>query len=366
MHYHGRKIAAAADRTSRRRSAARPNFDADDDAASAIATMAESKRDKRIWPHIVSGVAGRVAAEIWMSPFNLLKVRLEHDLRLKQLAGRDLPRALLEVVRAEGVRGAWIGLRPRLMWTAPLAAATFTYYSSAKSVVDSSGGEGSESQASSFQYRTVVAGPALVAASVALRTPFDIVEQQLQLQRIRAATAAAAAPELVASAAAAPPPQAARKSVAATLQKVWRAEGWRGVWRGYSAAYCGIASYVVGYFGVYEATRRTLLRTPLGEYTTLTHLLAGGLGGGLTAALATPFDVIKVRMQTKVYATAADPFVDARRLAEDRRRGGLVGAHAQRVHARREQRAVGRDHVHGVRGRRQVHRGPARGKSVDR
>ncbi|MGB1923632.1 MAG: MC/SLC25 family protein, partial [Alcanivorax sp.] len=83
------------------------------------------------------------------------------------------------------------------------------------------------------------------------------------------------------AAAAAPPPQAARKSVAATLQKVWRAEGWRGVWRGYSAAYCGIASYVVGYFGVYEATRRTLLRTPLGEYTTLTHLLAGGLGGGL-------------------------------------------------------------------------------------
>ena len=86
--------------------------------------MADTKRDKRIWPHVVSGVAGRVAAEFWMSPFNLLKVRLEHDLRLKQLAGRDLPRALLEVVRAEGVRGAWIGLRPRLMWTAPLAAAT--------------------------------------------------------------------------------------------------------------------------------------------------------------------------------------------------------------------------------------------------
>ena len=38
-------------------------------------------------------------------------------------------------------------------------------------------------------------------------------------------------------------------------------------------------------------------------------LLFGAPPGGLfTAALATPFDVIKVRMQTKVYATAADPF----------------------------------------------------------
>ena len=46
----------------------------------------------------------------------------------------------------------------------------------------------------------------------------------------------------------------------------------------------------------------------LNGYTTTIHLLAGGLGGGLTAVLATPFDTIKVRMQTKIYVTAADPF----------------------------------------------------------
>ena len=80
------------------------------------------------------------------------------------------------------------------------------------------------------------------------------------MQRIRAATAAAAAPELVV-AAAAPLPQAAQL-VAATLQKVWRAEGWRGVWRGYSAA-SRIASYVVGYLactrrrGAHRCARRS-------------------------------------------------------------------------------------------------------------
>ena len=40
----------------------------------------------------------------------------------------------------------------------------------------------------------------------------------------------------------------------------------------------------------------------------MTHLLAGGFGGGLTAVLSTPADTIKVRMQTKIYASASNPF----------------------------------------------------------
>lgn len=43
------------------------------------------------------------------------------------------------------------------------------------------------------------------------------------------------------------------------------------------------------------------------SHPTAVHLLAGGFGGGLTATLATPFDTIKVRIQTQVYATAAAP-----------------------------------------------------------
>ena len=54
--------------------------------------------------------------------------------------------------------------------------------------------------------------------------------------------------------------------------------------------------------------RRAIEQRTADVHPSLKHLLAGGIGGGLTAVLATPFDTIKVRMQTKVYATTATPF----------------------------------------------------------
>ena len=75
-------------------------------------------------PHVAAGIAGRVAAESFKSPFDLLKVRLQYDTSLKT---RSLPAALFTVIREDG-RRAWRGLPPRLIWSAPLAGATFTYY----------------------------------------------------------------------------------------------------------------------------------------------------------------------------------------------------------------------------------------------
>jgi hypothetical protein len=97
------------------------------------------------------------------------------------------------------------------------------------------------------------------------------------------------------------------------------------------------AAVQVGYFVVYETVRKLLLQTPLGSVDSATraiaaisrphlgyisaisglqatHVIAGGIGGGTTAALATPFDTIKARMQTgldlhciRATPTRADP-----------------------------------------------------------
>ena len=60
---------------------------------------------------------------------------------------------------------------------------------------------------------------------------------------------------------------------------------------------------------IYEGFRRAIEERKLfNGHPSAVHLIAGGLGGGLTAVLATPFDTIKVRTQTKIYVTPSEPF----------------------------------------------------------
>lgn len=56
-------------------------------AAERPGTARIAKPD-RLWPHVVSGVTGRVTAEVFMSPINLLKVRLQHNISLKRRQNR--------------------------------------------------------------------------------------------------------------------------------------------------------------------------------------------------------------------------------------------------------------------------------------
>ena len=52
-------------------------------------------------------------------------MRLQYSYELKR---QPIPVAIYHVLRDEGIRGAGRGLPPRLIWSTPLAAATFTYY----------------------------------------------------------------------------------------------------------------------------------------------------------------------------------------------------------------------------------------------
>lgn len=262
-----------------------------------------SPSSDRLWPHVASGVSGRVCAELFMSPINLLKVRLQHDIRLKRM---PVPSALLHLASQEGALSLWRGLPPRLMWAIPLSAATFTYYQAAKKV---STGESSSSTGGGRDQKIVLAGPIMLAASVAIRTPFDIVEQRLQLEKASGpAGQAVTQPTWSASTERAPQAQApAFWRAINVLNRIRITEGARGLWRGYSAAFLGVGSFVVGYFLVYESVRKLLRYSPMADYETATHIIAGGIGGGTTAAIATPFDTIKVRMQTQIYATPENP-----------------------------------------------------------
>ena len=62
-------------------------------------------------------------------------------------------------------------------------------------------------------------------------------------------------------------------------------------------------------FSVYEILKSFL--NPTGEYSPSTHIAAGGVAGGVAAALTTPLDVAKVsRRRGRVFAFDADACPD--------------------------------------------------------
>ncbi len=79
--------------------------------------------------HVIAGVASRCVTEAFMSPFNLVKVRLQNNPDLARGYG-SISEAFYHVTREEGLYGIYRGLPPRLLWTAPLAAFTFLFVSS--------------------------------------------------------------------------------------------------------------------------------------------------------------------------------------------------------------------------------------------
>ena len=72
-------------------------------------------------------VSPRCTVETFMSPFHLVRVRLQRSSGPIPQGPLDWARGMASLVRDEGF-GVWRGLPPRLMWVAPLSSFMFVYY----------------------------------------------------------------------------------------------------------------------------------------------------------------------------------------------------------------------------------------------
>jgi len=137
---------------------------------------------------------------------------------------------------------------------------------------------------------TSMAGASATIASDALMNPFDVIKQRMQVH------------------------QSEFRSVFTAIRVVYRNEGLAAFYVSYPTTLMMSVPFTAVQFTVYEQTKRLL--NPKGEYSPLTHMIAGGIAGGVAAGTTTPLDVAKTLLQTR--GTSPDP--------EIRRVGGMVDA----------------------------------------
>lgn len=91
------------------------------------------------------------------------------------------------------------------------------------------------------------------------------------------------------------------RSCADCLQRVWKTEGVRALYRSFGTQLLMSLPFQSTHFVVYEASQNAL--NPTRRYNPFTHLVSGSLAGGFAAFLTTPLDVCKTFLNTQSMST---------------------------------------------------------------
>lgn len=93
------------------------------------------------------------------------------------------------------------------------------------------------------------------------------------------------------------------RSIITCASTVFRKEGLSAFYVSYPTTLTMTVPFTAAQFTVYEHVKKFM--NPRGDYSPLSHIVAGGIAGGVAAGLTTPLDVAKTLLQTR--GTSADP-----------------------------------------------------------
>ena len=203
--------------------------------------------------------------------------------------------------------------KPTRCWSAPACCLYLTAYEDVKRRLAAAGAGATATH--------LAAGIAAEAASCVFWVPIDVLKERMQVQGARqppaTAAAAAAAGAAAAAAAAAPPAAAAYYTSAADgAAQILRAEGVRGLYRGYGATLASFAPYSALYFVLYERLRAASWRAlgapalapPLTEPLPLPlpwQIASAATAGCIASFVTNPLELAKLRLQVQRGAAGA-------------------------------------------------------------
>ena len=215
--------------------------------------------------------------------------------------------AFSRISATEGLRTLWRGVSSVILGAGPAHAVHFGTYEFIKEFTGGND-EGSHwISTGEFRYLSLgifvndpsppaTAGASATIASDALMNPFDgvLIRQTHHLLADQMNTVIKQRMQIH---------QSQFRSVFDCARTVYRNEGLSAFYVSYPTTLTMTIPFAACQFAVYEQTKKFL--NPNGEYSPVTHVIAGGMAGAVGAAVTTPLDVAKTLLQTR--GTSHDP-----------------------------------------------------------
>ncbi|UNI22434.1 Pyrimidine nucleotide transporter, mitochondrial [Purpureocillium takamizusanense] len=261
------------------------------------------------WVHLFAGAVGGMTAATLTAPLDVLKTRLQSDIYQAQLRAKahtigplnparaalyhltDTIQILRGVYQTEGARALFKGLGPNLIGVVPARSINFYVYGNGKRLLAEHWNRGEEAP-----WVHLVAGVMAGVATSTATNPIWMVKTRLQLDKNVSERSGGAM-------------QRQYRNSFDCVRQIVRGEGMRGLYKGMSASYLGVAESTLQWM-LYEQMKASLARreqriVASGREKTLTDRVIdwtgnmGAAGGAklIAAVLAYPHEVARTRLR---------------------------------------------------------------------
>ncbi|OCF39344.1 solute carrier family 25 (mitochondrial iron transporter), member 28/37 [Kwoniella heveanensis CBS 569] len=269
---------------------------------SSIALEEEEEHDYESLPvgsgwavNMAAGAMAGISEHAAIFPVDSIKTRMQVLPALNPILS-GASSHVRSISTTEGIRTLWRGVASVILGAGPAHAAHFGMYEFVREI------SGGREDGWWGVGGTALAGAAATITSDALMNPFDVIKQRMQIRN------------------------SPYRSVLACARTVYAREGLTAFYVSYPTTITMTVPFTAVQFSAYESLKSLL--NPDGGYSPITHVTAGGIAGGLAAAVTTPLDVAKTLLQTR--GSNPDPRIRAARSMSEalriiRDRDGLKG-----------------------------------------
>jgi len=188
--------------------------------------------------------------------------------------------AFLKISRTEGVSSLWSGLSPTLVLAIPTTVIYFTMYEQLKVCIDSQRRamrtQPSIIAAETPKWVSLSAGGLARLAAVTIVSPLELVRTKMQSQKMP------------------------WSDVHKCLTELVKAQGVKGLWNGYTATLLRDVPFSALYWPLYEQSKAIMNMYTSNRDSFLVNFGSGAIAGSVASTVTLPFDVIKTIKQIEM------------------------------------------------------------------